>query len=169
MKDLFKNAYVLSQTNGDTREYWGSNADILCKEYPNIPHDIMEHFFVKHARDGKNIMTGIPNLDAHKIIVEQIELNKNELLNTEIIKFAPFADKIYPHEIKRSSVYGILEGKYAMVKNGTWSAPVVCIKKDNTYLILDGTTRFRSLVTVMVNKNDLIKDMHKINLLSIRD
>ena len=164
MLKLFKKAEDLRQKIDRYGLHNNEVADILTKEYPNIPHDILQWFFVRHSHYGKEILTGIEKIDAHRIIVTKINLSKNDLMNKNVIDFAPFAhyDLL---EINEENKRLCEEGYKEYFKNGSWDYPIITVYQNNKYLVLDGTNRFRHMQNCILFNYSWIIEKHCIYVL----
>lgn len=133
-----------------------------CKEYPNIPIEIMEYFFVRYSAVGEEILTGITDISAHNISVRKIIINSQDLLDESIITFAPFV-----RNGNRELFYIPNVEKYCAdyFPSGTWDHPIITVKQTNVLLVIDGTTRFRNLLSCIKCGCKSICDSHYIYVL----
>lgn len=141
-------------------------AENLCIEYPNIPIDIMEYYFVRHVNQGLETLRDLPNINAKEIRVSKIELSKKDLLDENLIQNAPFTSYGKPivFEDCRSGMYDYYKNTY--FKNGSWEYPIITIKVGNKLWVVDGTNRFRHMLSCLVNKFDFIAPKHQVYILN---
>lgn len=134
---------------------------ILCEEYPNIPCDIIKWFIVRHYSQANEIMQGLEDVDAHKIIVSKKALSNDELQNKNIIENAPFTS----YDEVTSKYKDAYKDYYfdTYFPRGTWQAPIVAVKKKNgKLLVIDGTNRFRHMLIALYNKYEFIAEKHLV-------
>jgi len=166
MKNLFKlaenlnNKYNPDRTNNLVVAKW------LCKDYPNIPLDVMSWFIVRHSSQGDEIVKGFEDFDIKKAKCHKIKIYNEQLQDKNFIDFAPFARYPDPYKISDQEfdeMYSFYKQRY--LKNGTWDYPIVAIRKDNKLFVVDGTNRYRHMLICLKNNFDFLSQQHLIYVL----
>ena len=170
MKELFKKIEEVRKSYTKEFDFLNNRhviAEYFCKKYPNIPIDIMEYYFVRHSNQGLETLTGLPDIKAIDIKVSTIELTNDNLMDENIIQYAPFASynkpKVYCGEDFKQ-YYNWYKNEY--LKNGSWTYPIITVKYNGKFYVIDGTFRFSQMLICLVNNFDFIANKHLIYVLN---
>lgn len=165
MRELFKKINEIKKKYPSENKAFENRHCIAlqcCKEYPNIPIDIMEYFFVRHSAMGEKILTGIADVLTRNISVSEKFLSSQDLMDEAIITFAPF---VRNEDRKLYNILRVEESCNTFFPSGTWDFPIITINQNNVLLVIDGTTRFRNLLSYLKSGCLSICDRHKVYVL----
>lgn len=163
MKELFKLAECLNQKYNPNRTNNLIVAELLVKDYPNVPLDIMQWFIVRHSSQGNEIVKGFEDFDIKKARCYKMKITNEQLRDKNFIDFASFAHYDDPYIISDSYFNEMyLYYKEIYFKNGSWDFPIVAIRKRNKLLVVDGTNRYRHMLICLKNSFDFLKQSHYV-------
>lgn len=169
MKTLFLKINEIKTTCKNENDFYSNKHEIavrLCEEYPNIPIDIMEHYFVKHSNQGLETLRELPDIDISSIKVCKKIISCEDIINKNKIENAPFTSYDEPELYKGSILnqqYNWYKNDY--LKNGSWDYPIVTLKDNDKLWVIDGTNRFRHMLICLKNNFDFIAQKHAIYIL----
>ena len=120
---------------------YGEKKDILLRHYSKIPDEIVEYTLLKHYSAVQMIEEFLDiNLNNSKISLQQFS-NEQLFETIDYAHFCTFCNE--SEEYFNSAMKQNLELEH--IKEGSWGAPIVLVKRENSFLTLDGNNRLRML------------------------
>ena len=131
------------------------------RKYSNLfPEDIVEYFLVRHCSCySLPLFNYFSYIDVSNCVIKIESITSEEVFS--LVDYGP------PCTFREEDIdaFNCLSKHYNYWPNGTWSAPILVVKKDDKLLTIDGNNRLRMLRMFLKYSKNEKSNLHQIYLL----